>query len=149
MNEQLQIYFTRPTIYSFLFSGLVADNCDIFTISRHQLASSQNKMRNWTLQFAVKSRIRRPVGDSSSSINAPQCPIKNLEMSKLLPGKPTMDAFKSTFPTLVARILVKYMPPYKVFKIDVTKHIPHRYSKEMAEPSHQVLCKEIFNNYIP
>ena len=137
-----------PSIRFFsLVSFLLADNCDIFTILRHQSASSQNKMHNWIIQFAVKSvksRIRRPVGHSSSSINAAQCPIKNVEMSKLLPGKPTMDAFTSTFPTLGARILVKYMQSYKVFKNDVTKHILHPYSKEMAEPSHQALCKEIF-----
>lgn len=92
-------------------------------------------MFHWTLHFAAKGRIKRNPSESRTS----QCRIKDLKLAKLLPGKAAMNSYKSSFSTLIARVLTKYMPAYSVFKHVVVKHIPHRYSKEMAEKSKQVI----------
>ena len=115
---------------------IVEDNCDITVVARHQTTSNCNRSFNWAFHFAVKSRLSR---DPKLDYESPQGKIKDLDLTKLLAGKSTMNCFKQSFPHLVARTIVKYMPIFAVFKSVVTYHLAHEFSQHMAEKSEQVI----------
>lgn len=120
----------------FYLHRIVEDNCDITVVARHQTTSNCNRTFNWAFHFAVKSRLLR---DPKLAYKNPQGKIKDLELTKLLPGKSTINCFKLSFPHLVARVIVKYMPVFAVFKSVVTYHLTHEFSQQMAEKSEQVI----------
>ena len=64
-----------------------------------------------------------------------------MPLTHILPSRSTMEALSATFPHLVAQVITRHMPAYKKFKSTVVRHIPHRYSVEMAKQSKQVLLQ--------
>ena len=68
----------------------------------------------------------------------PQEELKSLDLSKnIIPSDTVLSSLRCSFIPLVARILIKYLP-YKEFKDVNIHHIPHKYSKEMAQQSQEV-----------
>ena len=69
----------------------------------------------------------------------PQEELKSLDLSKnIIPSDSVLSSLRCSFIPLVARVLTKYLPAYKEFKDVIIHHIPHKYSKEMAEQSQEV-----------
>lgn len=64
--------------------------------------------------------------------------IADLELSELLPSAESNLSVGSDFVVLVSRIVVKLLPAFRMFRDVVVHHIPHKYSKEMAEKSEVV-----------
>jgi len=56
----------------------------------------------------------------------------------IIPGEKTQKTLFSSDKILVAKVLGKYLDAFKVFNKNVCWHIPHVYSKEMAEKSEVV-----------
>ena len=70
----------------------------------------------------------------------PQKNVTDLDMSQILPSEETLNLLKDVvFTILISRKLVSYFNAYKPFSDSIVKHIPHKFSKEMATKSNQVL----------
>ena len=69
----------------------------------------------------------------------PQEELKSLDLSKnIIPSDTVLSSLRCSFIPLVAHVLIKYLPAYKEFKDVNIHHIPHKYSKEMAQQSQEV-----------
>ncbi|XP_044167344.1 uncharacterized protein LOC122951395 [Acropora millepora] len=61
--------------------------------------------------------------------------VKDLQFRKLLPDSIVQRNLMSRWAVLVSRIVTKYLKPFNFLRKRVVWHIPHPYSKEMAQRS--------------
>lgn len=120
----------------FSFFRIVADNLDFSLSARIQTSKLRNQSIHWTHHLAIRDRVITPCRDHAEATG--QRKLMDLELSELLPSDDSNFAVESDFITLVSRILVKYLPAFSFLKDVVVHHIPHQYSKEMAQKSEVV-----------
>ena len=117
-----------------LICRIVGDNWDLEVKARCQTKSQTNKSLHYFHAYAVKDRVTSKELDNSR----PQKSIDDLEMQEILPTAHVQEAIISDLAYIIPRVLVQHLLPYKAFRKAVLYHIPHPYSKEMAEKSEVV-----------
>ena len=110
---------------------LVADNIDHEILVRVQTKTHTNRSIHWTHQFAVLDRVQEPGLEDTKS----QKSVKHLQFRELLPDCNVQKNLITRWAVLVSRIVTKYLKPFNFLKKRVVWHIPHPYSKEMAQRS--------------
>ena len=110
---------------------LVADNIDHEILVRVQTKTHANRSIHWTHQFAVLDRVQEPGSEDTKS----QKSVKHLQFRELLPDCNVQKNLITRWAVLVSRIVTKYLKPFNFLKKRVVWHIPHPYSKEMAQRS--------------
>ena len=83
------------------------------------------------MQFAVLGRVQEPGLEDTKS----QKTVKDLQFRKLLPDSIVQRNLMSRWAVPVIRIVTKYLKPFNFLRKRVVWHIPHPYSKEMAQRS--------------
>ena len=115
--------------------------CDIFDFKQqvHSMTEQhQNIDVHWVTHFSVENRVSRnhwlsakPSADAAMQMDNGVC-------------LPTCHEHHiSTYITLTERAIVE-IPCLAFLKLVVCKHIPHQYSKEMAEKSEMALHRTIY-----
>lgn len=112
--------------------AILFDNIDGKVNRRHMTKENQNFDFHWVNHKAVMNRVSGNKLDNS--------PRNILEVSniKLLPTVQDQKQQRHNYVVLVARILVEHLQSFALFKEVCVKHIPHKYSKEMAGKSESV-----------
>lgn len=110
---------------------IVGDNVDLEVRARVQTKETSNRSIHWTHQYALRDRIVDPSLASSQA----QKLVNDVQLADLLPGETVFKNIKRRWAVLVSRVIVKYLPAFKNFRSVVVRHIPHKYSKEMAVKS--------------
>lgn len=141
----MDIFWNNPIepIYSILshnglcsnWDRLVGDNIDHEILVRVQTKTHTNRSIHWTHQFAVLDRVQEPVLDDIKS----QKSVKDLQFRELLPDCNVQKNLMARWAVIVSRIVTKYLKPSSFLKKRVVRHIPHPYSKEMAQRSTLVM----------
>ena len=80
---------------------------------------------------------RVQISDKSSS-SVPQKSLADFHMEEVLPTPEVREQFVSDLVYIIPRMLVRYLPVYKAFKIAVVHHIPHEHTQEMSKKSEYV-----------
>ena len=112
----------------------MGDNIDLMIHARIQSAEHTNRSLHWTQQYAVTNRVV----ELHLSEVTPRKPIADIEMSELLPVAVVQDHLVSHWAVLISRVITKYLKAFKPFRDVIIYHIPHKYSKKMAEKSESV-----------
>lgn len=110
---------------------LVGDSIDHEILVRVQTKAHTNRSIHWTHQFAVLDRVQEPGLEDTKS----QKTVKDLQFGELLPDSIVQRNLMSRWAVLVSRIVTKYLKPFNFLRKRVVWHIPHPYSKEMAQRS--------------
>ena len=110
---------------------LVGDNIGHEILVRVQTKAHTNRSIHWTHQFAVLDRVQEPGLEDTKS----QKTVKDLQFRELLPDSIVQRNLMSRWAVLVSRIVIKYLKPFNFLRKRVVWHIPHPYSKEMAQRS--------------
>ena len=111
---------------------IVFDNIDKTVRPRQMRIDCQNKSLHYVHLYGVKNRI-----DFSALPDTPPVGMKNL--SSLLPTNDDDKYLKDNFSVLVARVIVDNIPFFEEDRRGlVTRHILHKYSKEMSVKSEVV-----------
>ena len=114
-----------------VWGRLVGDNIDHEILVRVQTKTHTNRSIHWTHQFAVLDRVQEPGLNDSKS----QKSVKDLQFRELLPDCDVQKNLMTRWAVIVSRIVTKYLKPFSFLKKRVVRHIPHPYSKEMAQRS--------------
>ena len=69
----------------------------------------------------------------------PVASVATLPLTTFIPNVEDCVALREEFITLVARVLIRYMPWFKRFAAVVPDHIPHEYMDKMAQKS-EIVC---------
>ena len=117
--------------YFSFWDRLVGDNIDHEILVRVQTKAHTNRSIHWTHQFAVLDRVQEPGLEDTNSRKT----VKDLEFRELLPDSIVQRYLMSRWAVLVSRIVTKYLKPFNFLRKRVVWHIPHPYSKEMAQRS--------------
>ena len=84
------------------------------------------------------------VVSTSLADDHPQETLASLDLSQqIIPSGEVLSSLRKHFIPLVARVLAKYVPAYKVFKDIVIHHLPHQNSDKMPKKSEEVCNKVI------
>lgn len=119
----------------YCFPRIVTDNINLQQSSRFESKNRQGNRFDWSNQFAVRDRVVNNVLSDECS----QQSLMSLDLSQqVIPSRDVLASLRSNFIPLVARVLVQYLPAYKVFKKIVIHHIPHENSEKMAQKSDEV-----------
>lgn len=68
----------------------------------------------------------------------PQKSVKDLQLIELLPDQYVQKNLVWQWAVLVSRVITRYLHAFKYLQPDVIRHIPHKYSNEMANKSDTV-----------
>ena len=115
------------------------DNFDLRQEVKDMTADNQNKDFHWTNHNCIKNRVS---GSHLANEN-PCCKLSDLPNGSVLPQAKDHINNREDYIVLVERIIVDYIPSSSFLKSSVQKHIPHMYSKEMAQPTTKVLKNSI------
>lgn len=121
----------------YCFPRIVTDNINLQQSSRFESKNRQGNRFDWSNQFAVQDRVVNNVLSDECS----QQSLMSLDLSQqVIPSGDVLASLLHPFIIipLVARVLVQYLPAYKVFKKIVIHHIPHENSEKMAQKSDEV-----------
>lgn len=119
----------------YCFPRIVTDNINLQQSSRFESKNRQGNRFDWSNQFAVRDRVVNNVLSDECS----QQSLMSLDLSQqVIPSGDVLASLRSNFIPLVARVLVQYLPAYKVFKKIVIHHIAHENSEKMAQKSDEV-----------
>ena len=118
-----------PPTYSIIF-----DNLDFFLRASHQSSHHSDQNIHWVHHIAVQDRI--PTHHITNE--KPVTDILQYDLSMSLPGSETQNFLRREFIVLGSRMLCRYLPAFKTFSDVVVNHMPHQYSKEMAQRSTDV-----------
>lgn len=110
----------------------MADNFDMSIKARLQTKGHGNQSIHWTHQFAVEDRVKtlHTLGEVQ-----PQCNPKDLPLSQLLPNKDIQGSFRQEWSVLIGRVLVKYYPPFSIFRDVIIDHLPHPFLEDTSKKS--------------
>lgn len=113
---------------------IVGDNIDKTVRPRHQTLEKRTQSLHYFHSYAVKDRIdMRDLSDTKPALD-----LTTLPFTMFLPSENDLEQLKKNCTVIVAPILVKYIPAFSHLEKDVSKHIPHRYQKEMSTKSEVV-----------
>ena len=123
-----------PCLYTYFCNRIIADNIDHNVYARIQTKDNSNQSIHWTHQFAMLEKAVDMELDDSN----PQKAVKDLQLMELLPDQDVQQNLVWQWAVLVSRVITKYLPAFKWLQSDVIRHIPHKYSNEMAKQSETV-----------
>lgn len=122
-------------VSSSFWDRLASDNIDheiqvqVQTVQTVRVQTSRSI--HWTHEFAVLDRVQEPGLEDTKS----QKTVKDLQFRELLPDSIVQRNLTSRWAVLVSWIATKYLKPFDFLRKRVVRHIPHPYSKEMAQRS--------------
>ncbi|XP_078659351.1 uncharacterized protein LOC144904352 [Branchiostoma floridae x Branchiostoma belcheri] len=126
-----------PPSYSIIF-----DNLNFFVKTHHQTATQHNTLHNWTNHMAVQNKVNpHHLPDSGATK-----PLPDLDLDEVLPTLHTQACSRAETIVLCSRTITRYCKAFHPFKDVVVRHIPHKYSKEMAEKSVEVPLGLLFKD---
>lgn len=129
---------TRPTVMPSPGFKLTVDNVDYHQNVHYMTEEHQNIDKHYVTVNATTNRV----SGNHLSTTTPFDGIAKMENGKCIPNSIEQRLQRDNYITLVERILVENIPCLAFGKDVVQKHIPHRYSKEMAKATNSV---SIFN----
>ena len=112
---------------------LIIDNIDKHVKSFDMRLSHQSKSLHFVNSIAVIDRI--DVSHLSSDFGMVESKKNLKDLKALLPATEDFTAIKANFSVLISRVLVEHMPKLHKCRSKVTRHIPHKYSREMSSKS--------------
>ena len=112
---------------------LIIDNIDKHVKSFDMRLSHQSKSLHFVNSIAVIDRI--DVSHLSSDFGMVESKKNLKDLKALLPATEDFTAIKANFSVLISRVLVEHMPKLHKYRSKVTRHIPHKYSREMSSKS--------------
>ena len=112
---------------------LIIDNIDKHVKSFDMRLSHQSKSLHFVNSIAVIDRI--DVSHLSSDFGMVESKKNLKDLKALLPATEDFTAIKANFSVPISRVLVEHMPKLHKYRSKVTRHIPHKYSREMSSKS--------------
>ena len=112
---------------------IVFDNFDFATKVHNMNQDHQNSDVHWVTHMAVNNRVSGNYLPSGQPI----CDILCLQNGKCLPNRYEHHLQRENYITLTERFIVE-IPCQSFLQSVVTKHIPHKYTTEMAKPTETV-----------
>lgn len=119
---------------------LVFDNFDFKQQVHSMTEQHQNIDVHWVTHLSVENRVS---GNHLSSAKPAADAVMQMENGVCLPTRHEHHLQRENYITLTERAIVE-IPCLECLKRVVCKHIPHQYSKEMAEKSEMVLHSTIY-----
>jgi hypothetical protein len=113
---------------------IIGDNVDLYVKVKHMASERQNKSIHWFGMNAVQNRVTGCHLQNEHPIK----PILEMENVEFLPTSEDNKDLLHDFIPLAARILADKVSAFRCFKGAVVRHIPHQYSQQMKQKSHQV-----------
>ena len=113
---------------------LTIDNVDYRQCVHYMTEEHQNVDKHCVTVNATTNRV----SGNHLSTTTPLYSILKMENGKCIPNYIEQKAQRDNYITLVQRILVENIPCLAFGKDVVQKHIPHKYSKEMAKSTNSV-----------
>ena len=93
-----------------------------------------NQSIHWTHQYAIRDNV----ADRTLEATQRQKPVKEVQLSALLPDEATCMRLQKRWAVLVSRVLTTYLKKFQFLNKDVLWHISHKYSTQMAQKSETV-----------
>ena len=115
---------------------IVFDNFDFQQKVHGMTETHQNPDIHWVTHVAVENRVHE---SHLSSEKPPNKKLLSMENGSCLPNLHENHLQRENYISLVERVLVE-LPCLESLKSYVVKHIPHQYSKEMAQKS-KTVCR--------
>lgn len=112
---------------------IILDNMDLRITTRDMTSDRQNKDIHWVNHNAVKNRVTDLGSNKRVHVE-----LSELDNSQLLPSAADHEKLRTDFTHLVSRVLVEHIPCMQFLQPVCLQHIPHQYSKEMAQKSEKV-----------
>jgi hypothetical protein len=140
--------FTNQQQNNHTWSGfiLATDNLDRNIKPRHQTIASKTISMHWSNTIAVKDRCDFSNFEDDHDILPSIDPLSQLDIESLfLPNKEDDENIINNFAVITGRILIKYVPSFAKFSSLSTKHIEHKYSREMSLKSQVVSFDFVYN----
>ena len=111
---------------------IVGDNIDKTVKPRFMRSDCQSKQLHYFHHYAVRDRV-----DMSTLSDEPPSPPASPESlpESLLPSEADNQVLAENFAIHISRILTPHLAFFKDSHSTITRHIPHDYSKEMAQKS--------------
>ncbi|XP_035657522.1 uncharacterized protein LOC118403134 [Branchiostoma floridae] len=122
--------------------GITFDNVNFYVKAHHQTNSKHNTMLNWTHHVAVLDRITPHHLRNTGSTK----PLPDLNLDEVLPTHLDQQHTRREFVVMATRVIPRHLKEFEIFKDIVVAHIPHQYSKEMAEKSTEVPLGLLFKD---
>lgn len=125
----LQVSCPPPPTYS-----IVMDNLDLYVSVRQPSIQHTNKSIHWTHHIAVLDRIAVQHLPAAK----PAKDLDSYDVASSLPGEEDQNFLRREFIVLGSRMLCQYLSAFSSLGDAVVRHIPHQYSKDMAQGSTDV-----------
>ncbi|XP_066263234.1 uncharacterized protein [Branchiostoma lanceolatum] len=122
--------------------GITFDNVNFYVKAHHQTNSKHNTMLNWTHHVAVQDRITPHHLRNTGSTK----PLPDLNLDEVLPTHLDQQHMRREYVVIATRVIPRHLKEFEIFKDVVVAHIPHQYSKEMAEKSTEVPLGLLFKD---
>lgn len=113
---------------------LTLDNIDISQKTHDMTELHQNPDAHYCTFMSTKNRI---AGNHLAN-DKPICELSKLENGSFCPSKLEHMEQQKNYVDLVSRLLADGLPCLEPLKYVVRQHIPHKYSKEMKNPTDTV-----------
>ena len=111
------------------------DNIDLEIRRKDMTMANQNKDIHWVNHKMFQNRVS---GNTLSKLS-PKQNLADVSNMTFLPSANDQSKQRSNYIVLVSRMLVEYFKAFEPLKEVCIQHIPHKYSKEMSEPSVKVI----------
>lgn len=128
-NIKHQLQLNHPPTYQ-----ITGDNLDLMIKVKHMGSMNQNNSIHWFNLNAVQNRVLGNHLDNTKPIR----PVMEMENVDFLPSTQENQKYFHEITALAARVVVKEIPAFKLFRDATVHHIPHQYSVVMKEKSKQV-----------
>ena len=114
---------------------VVFDNFDFKQHVHRMTESNQNVDIHWVTHMAVENRVD---DNNLSSDQPPDVDLLNMPNGRCIPNSHEHRLQRENYIALVERIITTEIPCLEFLQPYALKHIPHQYSKEMAQKSDMV-----------
>jgi hypothetical protein len=114
---------------------IVFDNFDFLQQVHHMTEHHQNVDIHWVSHMAVENRVP---GNNLSSTQPSDEKLLAMENGNCMPTRYEHHLQRENYITLTERIIVE-IPCLEFLKPHIVNHIPHQYSREMAQKSDMVI----------
>ena len=110
---------------------IVGDNVDLHQQATHHSMDQRDKDHHCFHIYAVRDRIC----DLSLADSAAIAKVSTMPLKTFLPAAADCYKLQTEFSTLIGRVLVKNLSFFPQFQENVSDHIKHHYSADMAKKS--------------
>lgn len=125
----LQVSGDAPPTYT-----IVMDNLDFYVSAHNQSGQHSNKSIHWTHHIAVQDRI--PLHHLPTA--KPTDDLTLYDVGASLPEEDIQNYLHREFIVLGSRMMCQHLSAFSSLSDVVVRHMPHQYSKEMAQCSTDV-----------